>query len=95
LEDGLVKRYAYEGRTPWDAYGNFQFAVIFRTTGPNGQMNEVFHLSTGLMNVPSHHPPSMKACEEEKGALDEENGKGKSAVPNSEILSFVDVGSNP
>ncbi|KAH9301264.1 hypothetical protein KI387_012847, partial [Taxus chinensis] len=39
-KDELVKRYAYEGRTPWDVYGNFQFVVIFRTAGPKGQMDE-------------------------------------------------------
>ncbi|KAH9314412.1 hypothetical protein KI387_023039, partial [Taxus chinensis] len=40
-EDGLVKRYAYEERTSWNVYSNLQFAVIFQTTGPNGQLNEI------------------------------------------------------
>ncbi|KAH9325115.1 hypothetical protein KI387_005293, partial [Taxus chinensis] len=94
-EDGLVKRYAYEGRTSWNVYGNLQFVVIFRTTDPNGQLNEVCHPSMSLMDVPSHYPPSMNACGEDKGVLDKESSEELSVVPNSEILSFVDVGSSP
>ncbi|KAH9301780.1 hypothetical protein KI387_013363, partial [Taxus chinensis] len=63
--------------------------------GPYGQLNEVFHPSMSLMDVPSHYPPSMKACGEDKGVLDKESNEELSVVPNSEILSFVDVGGSP
>ncbi|KAH9329553.1 hypothetical protein KI387_001661, partial [Taxus chinensis] len=51
--------------------------------------------SMSLMVAPKHFPPSMSIGKGEKRALDEENGEEKTVVPNSEIMSFVDVGSSP
>ncbi|KAH9320648.1 hypothetical protein KI387_015287, partial [Taxus chinensis] len=51
--------------------------------------------SMTLMVTPSHFLHDTSIGEGEKRGLDEENDEGKSAVLNSEILSFVDVGGSP
>ncbi|KAH9291264.1 hypothetical protein KI387_043549, partial [Taxus chinensis] len=51
--------------------------------------------SMSLIKAPSHYPPSMNTCKEEKGLLGEAYDEEKSATPNSEILSFGEVGSSP
>ncbi|KAH9296113.1 hypothetical protein KI387_039701, partial [Taxus chinensis] len=85
----------YEDGASWNAYGNLQSAVIFRTTNPNGQLNKVGHPSMSLMVVPSHSPPCMNACGEDKGVLDKEKDEKLSVVSNSEIMSFGEVGGSP
>ncbi|KAH9311804.1 hypothetical protein KI387_026839, partial [Taxus chinensis] len=62
---------------------------------PNGQLNEVGHPNMSLMDVPSHSPPSMNACGEDKGVLDKERDEKLSVVPNSEIMRFGKVGGSP